>query len=167
MMQNSINPFYQIQNLLMKISEHVYQINEIIKQMSNLMNQINFPNQMNNLMNQMNNIMSMQNNFNFNDNIGFSLDNQNISKPKKFDIFNIPFKRETGQQSNVIIQKNKTINELINLYFQHINLTEFINNYEKSFSFWYNGENLVNLKEMKVEEKLSDGCCPIEVYKRK
>ena len=165
MMQNSINPFYQIQNLLMKISEHVYQINEIIKQMNNLMNQINIPNQMNNLMNQMNNIMSIQNNFNFNNNIGFSLDNQNIPKPKKFEIFNIPFKNETGQKNIVQIQKNKTIGELINSYFQHINLIEFINNYDMSFSFWYNGENLVNLKEKKVEEKMKDGCCPIEVYK--
>ena len=161
-MQNNINPFFQIKNFIMKINEHIFQINEIIKMMNNIMNQISIPNQINNLMNQMNNIIPMQNNFNFNNNNKFSLD-QNFVKSNDFNIY---FKSEIGQKNLVVIQKNKSINELINSYFQHIKLADFIDNYDRSYSFWYNGKNLINFKEKKVKEILQNGC-PIEVCKIK
>ncbi len=160
MLQNNINPFIQIKNFIMKINEHVYKINELIKMMNNLMNQISIPNQINNLMNQMNNMIPMHNNFNFNNNNNFSLA-QNFIKSNDLNIY---FKSESGQKNLVVIQKNKTINELINSYFQHIKLTDYIDNYDKSYSFWYNGRNLISLKETKVEEILKNGC-PIEVCK--
>ena len=161
-MQNNINPFYQIQNLIMKLNEHVYQINEIIKMMNNIMNQINIPNQINNFMNQMNSIMPNQNNFNFNNNNNFSLA-QNFVKSNDLNIY---FKSENGHKNLVVNQKNKTINELINSYFQQNKLTDFIDNYDRSYSFWYNSKNLISLKEKKVEEILQNGC-PIEVYQLK
>ena len=153
MNQNIQNPFFQVQNLLMELSNYVYKINEIILQINNLMNQNNFlmTNQMNNLMQQMNGINNINNFGNINNyNPKFEL----LYNPK--DIYNFVFEKSNGNSITISINKKKTINELLNAYFQKIGKSEYINNYN-TIGFHYNFDNLVNLKEEKIEKILNYG----------
>ena len=160
-MQNNLN---QLQNLLSQVSNHINQINVIIIKMNNLINEINNPinspmiNQMNNLMNSMNNCMNFGNQINYNNYIDYP------SKENKI-ILNITFNyNETI--SVVQMEGNETINELINLYLQKINLSYLINNYEDIFFFYYDSECLERLKDKKVKDILQNGSC-IKVIKKK
>ena len=154
-MQNNLN---QLQNLLLQVNNHINQINAIIIQMNNLINQINNPinmpmlNQMNNLMNSMNNYKNFGNQINYNNNIDYSF------KENK-EIMNITFKFTRHESLLIQIKGNETINELINLYLQKINMPNLMNNYEDKLHFCYNGKLLENLKEKKVKEILNDICC--------
>ena len=144
----------------MELSNYIYKINEIILQINNLMNQNNFlmANQMNNLMKQMNdinNINNFGNNNNFNHNFEF------LYNPK--DLYNFVFQDDDGNSTIITINKNKTINELLNAYFQKIGKIEYINNYNK-IRFQYNYDNLVDIKEKQISKILIDGA-KIRVHK--
>ena len=111
-------------------------------------NQINcsiMNNGMNNLMNQMNNFMNMGNIFNLNENV-------NPIPENKKEMLNVIFKRCNLDSINVYIEKNKTINELINSYLIKIGKNDLINNYEDKMNIIYNGENIITQKNKKIEE---------------
>ena len=151
-MQNNLN---QLQNLLFQMKNHINKINEIIIQMNTIINQINCPmvNQLNNLMNnhvnKINNLMNMGNNINFNFNL-----NQNYNDD---NIFNIQFYHCNGSKINIIIDKNKTIGELIKSYFIKIGKPEFINNYKNKYYFECNLVLLNNFEEKKIKDILQNG----------
>ena len=155
MMQNNLN---QLQNLLLQVNNHINQINAIIIQMNNLINQINNPinvpmlNQMNNLMNSMNNYMNFGNQINYNNNIDYSF------KENK-EIMNITFDYMGHEHVLLQVEGKETINELINLYLQKINMPHLMNNYEDKLCFNYNSKLLENLKEKKVKEILNNASC--------
>ena len=157
MLQNNQNSFKQLQNLIVQISNHVYQINEIIIQMNKIINQMYLPNfnQMNNLMGQMNNLIGNQININqnfpnFNEmqNFGFNNKNENFN-----DIIYIKFIKSDANPIGININKNKSIEELLNLYLKRSGL-----NYIDKLIILYNGESLLNLKEKKIREILENGC---------
>ena len=117
--------------------------------MNNIINnQINcsiMNNGMNNLMNQMNNFMNMGNLFNLNENV----DPMPEIKNKMLQVI---FEGNNLGRINVCVDKNNTINELINSYLLKIGKNDLINNYEKKFSFFYNGKNLLAQKNKKIGE---------------
>ena len=161
-MQNNQNSFKLLQNLIVQISNHVYQINEIIIQMNNIVNQMYLPNfnQMNNLMGQMNNFIGNQININqnfskFNDmqNIDFNNINDNFN-----DIIYVKFIKSDANPIGINIDKNKTIEELLDLYLKRNGLNNTINNYIDKLIILYNGESLLNVKEKKIREILENGC---------
>ena len=154
-MNNIINPFYQIQNLLNEVNAYVYKINQIILQINNIINlnlnnnnSNNFLfnnriNKANNLIN-MNNFMNMMNqmNNNMNDDILINKKKENINYAK------VTFIKVNGPKTELSIDNNKTVNELLNIYFQKNNRFEFIDNYEKNFVFLFNA---IFLNEKKNE----------------
>ena len=151
-MQNNQNSFQQLQNLITQISSHVYQINEIIIQMNNIINQMHYPNinQMNNLMGQMNNYIKNQINFNqnfpnFNEmNIPyFNIENKNFN-----DNIYIKFIKD-GDEVGINIDKNRKIEELLELYFKRMGLNDFNKNFNDKFIILYNGKNILKSKEKK------------------
>ena len=115
------------------INQNIEQINN----MNNLINDINI----NNMNFPINNI----NNYNF-------IQNNNENKIRT----NIMFQHQSGRKTIISIERDKTIKELLNKYFQNNNRTEFINNYEKKFKFIYNAKNIVNEKEEKIENIIMD-----------
>ena len=164
-MQNNQNSFQQLQNLITQISSHVYHINEIIIQMNNIINQMHYPNinQMNNLMGQMNNYIENQINFNqnfpnFNEmNIPyFNIENKNFN-----DNIYIKFIKD-GDEVGINIDKNRKIEELLELYFKRMGLNDFNKNFNDKFIILYNGKNILKSKEKKIKEILAN-CCTITV----
>ena len=122
--------------------------------MTNIMNQMNSPmiNQLNNLMiNQMNNFA----NFNQGMNCDFNLNNP---LQKKLNLTNIIFDHCNGAKVALIVDKNKTIGELLNLYFEKIKKPELINNYENLYYFEYNNMKIEKYKEKKIKDFLSEDC---------
>ena len=157
-MQNNPNPLQQFQNLLIQLSNHVCQINEIIIQMNKVMNQINSPNfnQMNNLMDQMNGFKNCTNNINYNSNIPFFNQQQNLyinNNNNYTDLIYIKFNKSNGASSALNIDKKNTIAQLINTYLEKFG---FKDNQTK-FVFVYNGIDLEDIKEKKIEEILNIG----------
>ena len=166
-MQNNQNSFQQLQNLITQISSHVYQINEIIIQMNNIINQMHYPNinQMNNLMGQMNNYIKNQINFNqnfpnFNEmNIPyFNIENKNFND----NIF-IKFIKD-GDEVGINIDKNRKIEELLELYFKRMGLNDFNKNFNDKFIILYNGKNILKSKEKKNKEILTNCCIITDRY---
>ena len=160
-MQSNQNYFFELQNLLIQINNHVYQISGIIMQMKNIMNLINNPmmNQMNINMKLMNSNINFGNQINYNKNINDFLikgNKENIDLIKKMSIiFICPTDKKNN--SSVTISPNQTINELINLYLEKIEMPNLINNYRDKLNFIYNGKSLLDYKEKKVGEYLQDG----------
>ena len=166
-MQNNQNSFQQLQNLITQISSHVYQINEIIIQMNNIINQMHYPNinQMNNLMGQMNNYIKNQINFNqnfpnFNEmNIPyFNIENKNFN-----DNIYIKFIKD-GDEVGINIDKNRKIEELLELYFKRMGLNDFNKNFNDKFIILYNGKNILKSKEKKNKEILTNCCIITDRY---
>ena len=165
MMQNNPNPLGLIQNLLTQLSNHIYQINEIIVQMNDVMNQMNSPNfnQMNSPnFNQMNNLMEQMNGFNnFSNNINFNPNIPSFNQPQNLDITNnnykdliyIKFNKSNGASTALNIDKNNTIAQLINIYLEKFGFNEN----QAKFVFLYNGSDLEDMKEKKIEEILNNG----------
>ena len=159
-MQNNSNNVNQLQILLNQLSNHINKINEIIIQMNIIINQMNLPmiNQLNNIMNNhvknINYLKNMGNdiNFNFNFNQNYERDNFQILNPE--DIYNITFDHSNGSKFNIIVDKNKTIGELIEIYFKKVGKPEIINNYINKYFFECNSQNLNNYKEKKIKDML-------------
>ena len=149
-MQNNLN---QLQNFLFQMNNYINKINEIIIQMNTIINQMNCPmiNQLNNLMN--NNVNNMNNLMNIGNNINFNL-NQNCGEENIKEIFNIQFYHCNGTKINIVMDTNKTIGELINIYFKRIGKPEFINNYSHKYYFEFNGCLLNNIEEKKIKDSL-------------
>ena len=160
-MQSNQNYFFELQNLLTQITNHVNQINGIIIQMKNIMNLITNPmlNQMSINMNLMNSNMNFGNRINYNNNINDFLINVNEENTDLIKNMNIIFICPTDKKNNssVTISPNQTINELINLYLEKIEMPNLINNYRDKLNFIYNGKSLLDYKEIKVGEYLQDG----------
>ena len=172
MIQNNQNHYYQLQSLLTQISNHVNQINGIIMEMNNLINQINNPmdnpmiNQMNNLMNSMNNYMNIKGQINYNNNnLNYIFKEENKEKIDLNYILNIQFIHLNGFKVFVQIKKEQTINELINLYLQKIEMPNLMNNYKEKCYFIFNGKDLYNLNTKKVGEIFYD-FAKINVYEK-
>ena len=153
-MQNNEN-ITSLQYLLSQISEHIYIINIIINKMTNIMNQMNSPmiNQINNLMiNQMNNFPNFNQGMNCDFNLNNSLQNN------KLNLANIIFDHCNGTKLAIIVDKNKTIGELLNLYFEKIKKPGLINNYENLYYFEYNNMKIEKYKEKKIKDILRENC---------
>ena len=170
--QNS--SLFQVQYYLNELSLHINQINEIIIQMNNFINQLNpssLIKDMNTQMNQMNNFMMKNNNpLNFNMNINNNLsanmqNNDNFNEVIKEDnLFNIKFYYNDHFTTNIqIVKKTLTVNELLNLYLKKVNKIEYLDNYDKIFSFLFNGNELNKKKEEKIGNILKDNSW-IKVY---
>ena len=164
MIQNNgsnLNQIENLQNLLYQLSNYVSKINEIIFQMNIIINQRNQPlvDKMNNIVNyqmmQMNNFNNFQNNINLNNNLNQNIINQNLSCN---NLINIIFEHCNGMRLNLLIEKNRTIKELINTYFQKIEKPELINNYKGIYYFEYNMVLLDKLIDKKIGDVLADGC---------
>ena len=159
-MQNYLqNSFSQIQNILNQLTIYINKINELIFQMNNLINQVNNPmlNELDNQINQMNNYMGNMNQMNYNMN-NFQLQNIIGNKMMNSDnIINVGFcldKTDTPPDNVIVIYKNLTINDLINEFLKRINKKEYINNYDKYFTFLYNGKDIKKYKNDKIEEHI-------------
>ena len=163
MENNQQNLWLQMQNLLNQLSNYIYNINDIILQMNNIINQINNPmiNSINNQLNQFNNSMKMINNnqmnFNINNNIQFpnQLNNEILNNNSPINCINIGFKynHTGGSPENILfVNKNLTINELLNLYLKRINKLEYINKYDNYYRFLYNSLNLNICKDKTIGE---------------
>ena len=157
-MNNALNPFGQIQYLLNEINGHVYKINEIINQMNSLLNQMNNPmfNQINDHINNMNNLMNELNKNNMN----YQMNNFNnsIQKHNVKDNFyiNAVFNKQSGETTFISIDENKTIKELLNVYFYKNNRPDLVDNYDNKFKFFYNAQNLANKKEKIIKNYLGN-----------
>ena len=157
---NKQNSLFQIKNLLTQLSNHIYKVNEIIVNLNNIMNHINNPmiNNFNNQMNKMNNCMGFINSNRpiYNMKIDSFPKNNNIEVLNNDDeLLNIGFKlNHSGGplDKNIVISKNKTINELLNLYLEKIHKDEYIDKYDNNFTFLYNGEDIKKYKDKKIEE---------------
>ena len=157
---NQQNSLFQIKNLLTQLSSHISKVNEIIFKLNNIMNQINNPmiNNFNNQMNKMNNFMGFINSTRPNYNMKIdSFPKNNIIETLNNDdeVLNIGFKlNHSGGpiDKNIVISKNKKVNELLNLYLEKTHKEEYIDKYDTNFTFLYNGEDIKKYKDKKIEE---------------
>ena len=78
---------------------------------------------------------------------------------------NIQFIHLNGFKVFVQIKKEQTINELINLYLQKIEMPNLMNNYKEKCYFIFNGKDLYNLNTKKVGEIFYD-FAKINVYEK-
>ena len=156
-----------MKNLLNQLSNYIYNINDIILQMNNIINQINNPmiNDINNQLNQFNNNMQMINNnqmnFNMNNNMQFpnQINNKILNNNDYINFINIAFRynKTIGPVDNILsVNKNLTINELLNLYLKRTNKSEYIDKYDKHYKFVYNGNSLNSCKEKTINELIQD-----------
>ena len=136
---NTLNCFYQLQNLLTQLNNHLSQVNQIILEMNNIINsQMNNSFNMN-LMNQMNNIINLNNQINFSDN---SLFNKQNLLNNNTTIINVHFQTPSGLNIIIPVEENTKIKNLLKLFFQKINKIDFIDNYKDKISFIYNTQPL-------------------------
>ena len=172
MENNEQNLLFQMKNLLNQLSNYIYNINDIILQMNNIINQINNPmiNAINNQLNQFNNNMQMINNnqmnFNMNNNMQFhnKINNEILNNNDFNNCINIGFQynHTDGPADDILfVNKNLTINELLNLYLKRINKLEYIGKYDNYFRFLYNAETLNKYKEKTINELNLNGNCII------
>ena len=135
--------FNQIQFLLNQLNNYVYKFNELIMQINNLMNLLN--NQLNYQINKSNNSMNMMNLNQINMKDFSNKENNNKT------YFTFKFESLKGN-SYLSLDGNKTINDLINEYFRKINKFEYINNYDKKFTFLYNSKKINSCKDSKIDK---------------
>ena len=158
---NTLNCFYQLQNLLTQLNNYLFQVNQIILEMNNIINtQMNnsFNNKGMNLMNQMNNFMNLNNQINFSDNSLFN--KQNLLNTNK-TIINASFKcYPSGLNILIPVEENTTIKNLLKLFFQRINRKDLIDNYKDKMSFICDGHNLN--EDTKIEE-MNHGCVNVTI----
>ena len=166
MSQNNFNIFDQLNGFIREISNYINKINEIILQMNAIIfNQTNCPmmgqinNLINNEINRMENFTNKNNeiNYNFNANVNQCLKRgENMINYNKKT--NILFKHDDGTSINIIIDEEKEINELINLYFEKIEKPEFANNYKMKYYF-IEGTlgSLEKYKNRKIKDILKNG----------
>ena len=155
---------FQMKNLLNQLSNYIYNINDIILQMNNIINQINNPmiNAINNQLNQFNNNMQMINNnqmnFNMNNNMQFpnNINNEILNKDDFNNCINIGFNTGGPDDYILFVNKNLTINELLNLYLKKINKSEYIDKYDNNYKFFYNCNLLNDCKEKTIKELLKN-----------
>ena len=122
MSQNNNSNLYQLQGYLDQISNYIYKINETILQMNAIINQMNCPmmgqinNLINNQMNQMGNLIINNNDLNYNFNLNQGLkEKESIINNKR--VTNIVFKQFNGNFINIIIDEEKKLEELFNIFF--------------------------------------------------
>ena len=158
---NQQNLLFQMKNLLNQLSNYIYNINDIIIQMNNIINHINNPmiKAINNQLNQINNNMKMINNnqmyFNINNNMQFpnQMNNEILNNNDFKNCINIGFKNiNLGGTVFLFVNKNLTINELLNLYLKRINKLEYIDKYDNYYRFLYNDILLNDCKEKTIKE---------------
>ena len=163
MSQNNNSNLYQLQDYLDQISNYIYKINETILQMNAIINQMNCPmmGQINNLgnnqMNQMGNFINNNNDLNFNFNFSQGLkERESIISNKR--VTNIVFRQYNGNFTNIIIDEEKKVEELFNIFFKRIGRPELINNYEGKFYFEEGSLGLLEkYKNNKIKEILKNG----------
>ena len=165
------NSLFQVKNLLNELSVHINRINDIIIQMNNVVNQMNMPfiNNINNQLNEMNNFMLMMNQIN-NNNMNNMNNNKKdyyeddlyhqIVKSEQFrkDTFvNIQFNYNSIKVNIPYVNKNLTINELINLYLVRTR-PWLINNYDNYYFFILNGSIINDCKNKFITTLIRDNC---------
>lgn len=168
-MENNLqNSLFQLKNILNELNVHINQINELIFKMNNIINQVNNPmlNEIDNQINQMNNYMGgiINNQMNFNMN-NFQAKNQ-INNIFSNDLINVGFKfnhTEGPIDDLIVINKNLTINELIDSYLKKINKLEYINNYDKCLSFLFDAKDIKQYKKSLIKEIIPFDKCYIVV----
>ena len=165
-------PLQQMQLLLNKLSNYIYQVNSIITEMNNLFIQINNP-----LINPMNfNLNPMSNNDIMNldlNNFMMNLEKIQDNKPKVNACFRVndcnyeimKFSSNPGQIINIAIDPDKSINDLLIEFYKRIGKGNNINEIKDKFIFFYLGnkldfndkktiKNLLNIKGELSETKL-------------
>ena len=159
--QNYQNPIQQLQFLLNKITDYIYQVNSIILEMNNIINQFNNPNlnQINTNMNP--NFIPLFNNidnfYNFNIN-----NNPNQFKSKINVVFNIRgcskeiqfYSGEPLSNINFIIDPDISVHEMLNLFLQRVLKKNEINKYQNDFQFFYDEKRIDFNEQMKVKDYL-------------
>ena len=156
---NQQNSLFIIKTLLTQLNNYIFKVNEIISKLNNIMNQINNPmsNNFNNQMNKINNYMGFinRNQPNYNMKIDSFLQKNNFEILSNDDeLLNIGFKLDHSGplDINVVISKNKTVNELLNLYLEKTHKEDYIDKYDTNFTFLFNGDDIKKYKDKKIEE---------------
>ena len=153
-------PLQQMQILLNKLSNYIYQINSIITEMNNLFTQMNNP-----LINPMNfNFNPMLNdNMNLNQNqFMMNLGNIQDIKPKINAVFKVEdcgeeikkFSEKTGNIINIAIDPEKTINDLLIEFLKRIEKENNINEFKNKFYFSCSGNKLDFNDKKKIKDIL-------------
>ena len=157
---NQQNSLFIIKNLLTQLNNYIFKVNEIIFKLNNIMNQINNPMSYNftNQMNKMNNYMEFINSNRPNYNIkidSFPQKNNIEILSNEDELLNIGFKlNHSGGplDINLVISKNKTVNELLNLFLEKIHKEDYIDKYDTNFTFLFIGDDIKKYKDKNIEK---------------
>ena len=151
MESNQTNTLSQLQFMLTKLNDHIFQINSIILEINNMINQFNISSQ-----NSMNDFAQIINNpFKLNMNLNPFFNNlvrQDIPKQK----VNVSFELKGIQnifnkdKFNLILESDIPINEALRLFLKKIDREDCINN-DKLY-FFYNGKKIDFNDKRKIKE---------------
>ena len=164
MNQNNKLALQQIQTMLSKLSDHIFQINSIILEINNMINQINitYENNQNNFIQMNNNIPFNPLNFNMNLNPFF---NQLYSEPLIKQKINVTFDFNNNK-TNLVLDDNISINEMLILFLKRIGKEDYIGKNE--YRFIYSGEiiNFDDKRQIKDLKKTNSNYIVITVFQK-